>query len=239
MIVTGNVSATADLHIDGRVEGDVNCGSLAQGSESQIFGGVTAETARLAGSIEGTVRVKTLTIERSAKITGDVEYENITIENGGHIDGRLMHMSTVDVSSGPRVVSSNDLAVRVGERASRLKGLPGARRHARRVSPGGDAPFRLPGRPSPRLHALDLVQVRLHDRGVARSPGLDGGDLAIGGIALDRAQRLLVRGDLLALVGDVEIRAGRVPEHFQAGGLFVGQCRIGRDLGYRPWRRPP
>ena len=94
--VTGNVSATADLHIDGRVEGDVNCGTLAQGAESQVFGSVTAEIARLAGAIEGAVRVKTLTIERSAKITGDVEYENITIENGGHIDGRLKHMSTVD-----------------------------------------------------------------------------------------------------------------------------------------------
>ncbi|MBO9500006.1 MAG: polymer-forming cytoskeletal protein [Novosphingobium sp.] len=96
VVVTGNVTATADLHIDGRVEGDVNCGSLAQGAESQIFGSVTADMARLAGAIEGTVRVKTLTVERSAKITGDVEYENITIENGGHIDGRLKHMSNVE-----------------------------------------------------------------------------------------------------------------------------------------------
>ena len=107
VIVTGNVTATADLHIDGRVEGDVNCGTLAQGSESQIFGSVTAESARLAGAIEGTVRVKTLTIERSAKITGDVEYVNITIENGGHIDGRLKHMSTVNTAAaGPRPVET-------------------------------------------------------------------------------------------------------------------------------------
>lgn len=95
VIVTGNVTASSDLHIDGRVEGDVNCGSLAQGAESQIFGSVTAEVARIAGAVEGTVRVRNLTVERSAKISGDVEYENITIENGGHIDGRLKHMSTI------------------------------------------------------------------------------------------------------------------------------------------------
>ncbi|MCW3845817.1 polymer-forming cytoskeletal protein [Sphingomonas sp. LB-2] len=108
MIITGNVTATADLHIDGRVEGDVSCGSLAQGAESQVFGSVTAETARIAGAIEGTVRVKQLTVERSAKITGDVEYENITIENGGNIDGRLKHMSTVNTSAaaGPRPVET-------------------------------------------------------------------------------------------------------------------------------------
>ncbi len=110
VIVAGNVTASADLHIDGRVEGDVNCGSLAQGAESQIFGSVTAESARLAGAIEGTVRVRQLTIERSAKISGDVEYENITIENGGHIDGRLKHMSTIQAAaapvSGPRSVET-------------------------------------------------------------------------------------------------------------------------------------
>jgi cytoskeletal protein CcmA (bactofilin family) len=110
--ITGNVSATADLHIDGRIEGDVNCGTLAQGADSQIFGNVTAEAARLAGAIEGTVRVKLLTVERSAKITGDVEYENITIENGGHIDGRLKHMSTVQTAAatGPRAVESGPSA---------------------------------------------------------------------------------------------------------------------------------
>lgn len=110
MIVNGTVTASADLHIDGRVEGDVNCGTLAQGADSQIFGNITAETARLAGAVEGTVRVRQLTVERTARITGDVEYENITIENGGNIDGRLKHMSPgaeiPRAPTGPRAVES-------------------------------------------------------------------------------------------------------------------------------------
>ena len=98
VVVTGNVSASADLHIDGRVEGDVGCGNLVQGADSQIFGSVTAQTARLAGAVEGTVRVRQLTIERSARISGDVEYETITIENGGHIDGRLKHIGAAQAN---------------------------------------------------------------------------------------------------------------------------------------------
>ncbi len=93
IVITGSIRATSELHIEGRVEGDVDCGTLAQGADSQIFGSVTAESARLAGAIEGMVRAKLLTVERTARITGDVEYENITIETGGHIDGRLKHMS--------------------------------------------------------------------------------------------------------------------------------------------------
>jgi cytoskeletal protein CcmA (bactofilin family) len=104
MMVTGNVRATADLHIDGGIEGDVHCGNLVQGAESRIVGGVTAETARIAGSIEGTVRVKHLTVERSARIIGDVEYEDITIENGGHVDGRLKRTGGDVAVTGPRAV---------------------------------------------------------------------------------------------------------------------------------------
>jgi len=93
MVITGNVAATADLHIDGRVDGDVHCGNLVQGNDSRINGAVHAETARIAGSIEGSVAVRQLTIERAARITGDVEYESISIETGASIDGRLKHIA--------------------------------------------------------------------------------------------------------------------------------------------------
>ncbi|WP_188448283.1 bactofilin family protein [Sphingomonas psychrolutea] len=93
MVITGNVAATADLHIDGRVEGDIACGNFVQGNDSHIKGAVRAESARLGGSIEGSVSVRQLTIERAARITGDVEYESIAIETGASIDGRLKHIA--------------------------------------------------------------------------------------------------------------------------------------------------
>lgn len=95
VVITGSIRASSELHIEGRIEGDVDCATLAQGADSQIFGSVTVESARVAGAIEGTVRAKLLTVERTARITGDVEYETITIENGGHVDGRLKHMSAI------------------------------------------------------------------------------------------------------------------------------------------------
>lgn len=104
--IVGNVSATADLHVDGRIEGNVECVTLAQGTESQIFGNVTADSARLAGAVEGVIRVKQLTVERTARITGDVEYEAVSVENGGHVDGRMKHMTASEAAIGPRAVPS-------------------------------------------------------------------------------------------------------------------------------------
>ncbi len=93
VVVTGNVRASADLHIEGRVEGDLDCGSLVVGADALIQGQVRAENARIAGRIEGTVSIRQLTVEAGARITGDVEYETISLETGAHVDGRLKHFS--------------------------------------------------------------------------------------------------------------------------------------------------
>lgn len=93
VVITGNMSAKVDLHIDGRVEGDISCASLVQGESSSIDGAITAETARLAGTVHGSVDARELVITASAHVTGDVSYETITIEQGGHVDGQFRHKS--------------------------------------------------------------------------------------------------------------------------------------------------
>lgn len=91
VVVTGNVRATADLHVEGRIDGDLDCGNLVVGADALIKGQVRAESARIAGAIEGSVAIRQLVVEAGARIAGDVEYETISIENGAHIDGRLKH----------------------------------------------------------------------------------------------------------------------------------------------------
>ena len=100
--ITGNVSATAELQIDGRIDGDVRCGALTQGPDGRIKGQVSAESARLAGTVEGAVSVRNLVIASQAKIIGDVAYETIAIENGAHIDGRLKFAAAAASAPTPR-----------------------------------------------------------------------------------------------------------------------------------------
>lgn len=91
VIVTGNISASVDLHVDGRIEGDLACASLVQGEDSLIKGAVVAETAKLAGTVDGSIVARDLVIQSSARITGDVTYENLTIEQGSQVEGRFSH----------------------------------------------------------------------------------------------------------------------------------------------------
>jgi cytoskeletal protein CcmA (bactofilin family) len=90
--VTGNLAA-ADLHLDGRIDGDVSCGALVLGVEGRIAGSVTAESARIAGAIDGAVSVGALIVERTARISGDVAYRTLTIEPGAQVDGQLRRLA--------------------------------------------------------------------------------------------------------------------------------------------------
>lgn len=87
--IKGDLSATADLHVDGRVEGDIDCGSIVQGESSEIVGGISAQSARLAGTVRGSISSRELVILKTAHIHGDVHYDTLTIEQGALIDGRL------------------------------------------------------------------------------------------------------------------------------------------------------
>lgn len=87
--IKGDVTASADLHIDGHVEGDVTCTALVQGESSEIVGAVKAETARLSGTVRGTITVRDLVVLKTARIQGDVHYDALTIEQGAQVDGRF------------------------------------------------------------------------------------------------------------------------------------------------------
>ncbi|MEL7446015.1 MAG: polymer-forming cytoskeletal protein [Pseudomonadota bacterium] len=87
--IKGDVTASADLHVDGTIEGDLKCASLVQGETSLVTGGITAETARLAGKLSGSITARELVILKTAQIEGDVHYDALTIEQGAQVDGRF------------------------------------------------------------------------------------------------------------------------------------------------------
>ncbi|MDG6079498.1 polymer-forming cytoskeletal protein [Erythrobacter litoralis] len=89
--ITGDIKASADLHIDGNVDGDIACSNLVQGETSTVSGSVEAENARLAGTVRGSITARELVILKTAKITGDVFYDALTIEQGAQVEGRFAH----------------------------------------------------------------------------------------------------------------------------------------------------
>jgi cytoskeletal protein CcmA (bactofilin family) len=89
IVVTGNIEAQVDLHIEGRVQGDVRCATLILGENSVVNGSVYADRVRVSGTVEGAVETKDLAIEATARVTGDVTYERLRVANGGIVEGHM------------------------------------------------------------------------------------------------------------------------------------------------------
>jgi cytoskeletal protein CcmA (bactofilin family) len=87
--IDGDLTAEVDLHLDGRIKGDIRCAALIQGETSEVAGTVVAESARVAGTIKGSISAGVLVILKTARIEGDVAYDALTIEEGAQVDGKF------------------------------------------------------------------------------------------------------------------------------------------------------
>lgn len=91
IVVTGNIEAEVDLHIEGRVQGDVRCATLILGDRGMVTGNVFAQRVRVSGVVEGGIETVDLAIEAAARVKGDVTYSRLRIANGGIVAGTMIH----------------------------------------------------------------------------------------------------------------------------------------------------
>lgn len=121
VLVSGDLATDAQLHIDGRIDGNVRCAQLVQGQAGTIAGDIYADEARIAGTVEGTVSVRTLFVEASARIMGDVAYETLSIDAGALIEGRLARRAALgleDKSGAPLIATPVSFTPAKAEKAA-------------------------------------------------------------------------------------------------------------------------
>lgn len=106
--IQGNVKTSGELQLDGKIMGDINCGSLVMGETGAVTGLVQADNVTIRGNVEGEIRSKTVRLEKSAVVNGDVYHENLSVEAGAKLSGRFSHTDNpADKSSGANKVEES------------------------------------------------------------------------------------------------------------------------------------
>ena len=105
VLVSGDLATDAQLHVDGRIDGNVRCQQLVQGTAGIVAGNIQADEARIAGTVEGQVNVRTLFVEASARIMGDIAYETISIDAGAQLEGRLARRAVLGEDEAPLIAT--------------------------------------------------------------------------------------------------------------------------------------
>ena len=87
LTITGNVSSKGELHLNGRVLGDVHCLALVLGENAQLEGSVVAEEVMVRGRLIGSVRALTVTLQASCHVEGNLFHKGLSLEEGTHFEG--------------------------------------------------------------------------------------------------------------------------------------------------------
>jgi cytoskeletal protein CcmA (bactofilin family) len=104
--ITGNIGGSGNLHIDGRIEGDVTASSLILGTDGYVRGNIVADSAQVSGSVEGTVAARSLVIEATARIVGDLSYDAVSVASGAQVEGRVKRL-TRDAEPSLKLIASD------------------------------------------------------------------------------------------------------------------------------------
>jgi cytoskeletal protein CcmA (bactofilin family) len=103
IVITGNIEASVDLHIEGRVNGDVRCSTLILGENSSVNGSIHAERVRVSGTVEGAIETRDLAVEAGAQVTGDIVYERLRVANGGSVEGTMKRNAPPEGAEGGKL----------------------------------------------------------------------------------------------------------------------------------------
>ncbi len=121
--LTGDIASQGDVHVDGRVDGDVRCGLLVVGDKGAICGEINAETVRVMGAVTGQITAHTVELARTARVLGDITHDRLTVEAGAYVEGRFNRLpadgsaASQDAAAGPRPLLGNPAGAQLPEAA--------------------------------------------------------------------------------------------------------------------------
>ena len=109
--VTGDVSFSGGLRVDGVVRGAVRCsepekgGILVISEHGMVEGEVRASHVVVSGRIQGPVHAAVLIeLQPKARVQGDVQYRALEMHHGAVVEGLMVHIPAETRVAGPKIV---------------------------------------------------------------------------------------------------------------------------------------
>ena len=91
LVVTGTLTSSGDIQIDGKVEGNVNTTGLVIGDKALIQGDVMAEDVTVRGRVKGSIRARKVLLASTCHVEGDILHEAFAVETGAFFEGNCRH----------------------------------------------------------------------------------------------------------------------------------------------------
>ncbi len=82
--ITGTIKSAGPLRIDGKLDGEVDCGAdVTLGKSAQIKGNLTVNSISVAGTVNGNITARDrIELKSTAKLMGDIKAKRLAVEDG-------------------------------------------------------------------------------------------------------------------------------------------------------------
>jgi cytoskeletal protein CcmA (bactofilin family) len=90
--IVGSVTAEGLVEVNGQIDGELHCTSLAIARGAHVNGIVVADRVVVDGKVEGPIQGGEVVLKSQAHVVGDVHHQSLAIEKGAYFDGRSIQV---------------------------------------------------------------------------------------------------------------------------------------------------
>jgi cytoskeletal protein CcmA (bactofilin family) len=91
--IVGNVSTEGELHIDGRIDGDVEGRSVTVGESGYIDGHIETREITVLGIVRGSIRARRVHLVTGSKVVADITHDALSIDEGAAFEGHCRRVA--------------------------------------------------------------------------------------------------------------------------------------------------
>lgn len=88
LTVMGDIKTKGDVHIDGRVDGNITASGVIIGEKGTVIGKIIARSARIRGNVTGKIDATKIELTETASVKADLTQDQLIIANGAFFDGK-------------------------------------------------------------------------------------------------------------------------------------------------------
>ncbi|TNE60179.1 MAG: polymer-forming cytoskeletal protein [Alphaproteobacteria bacterium] len=136
MTVHGTLTATGDIQVDGKVEGDIQSSSLTIGEKATVHGDITCEDVAIRGRVIGSVRANRVQLSSTSHVEGDILHQALAVETGAFFEGNCRHSDNPMTEALPAGRAKGGIKSLVGDDTAKMGDAP----RPPRGNGGGRAP---------------------------------------------------------------------------------------------------
>ena len=96
LTMKGDLESEGDIHVKGKVLGNIRCKLLIIEVDALVEGGVEAEEVIVRGNTKGTIQADRVKLEKTANVDSEICHRTFSAEEGARIKGSLRFRSRFD-----------------------------------------------------------------------------------------------------------------------------------------------